>query len=277
MIKYGKLILISIFVCIFISGCKENEENKLEANYYGNELYNASYAQIKDTETLHIIPLLSKKNMLDIVSVQLESNGGEYDLSYTVEDGIYDYENYHLYNVCLKFSNVKFEKDKISVSSIDLIYPDKSKDTLKLDKCEIEKIDGTFDSEIIYMNGTPLKLPSDTNIIALSLSAIKNAKVTNIYLTNDDMKLNKDITENGEKTDQFDEFTLNTNEKYWSADFTVGNEELDQYKNYGTTIIVEFVCDGKKYYSTAAIPRTIYNPFGVGYDGIEDYLEYLKK
>jgi hypothetical protein len=254
-------------------GCGHNDN--LKETYYGGELYNAVYGEAGDNIT-HIIPLMSKKDMTNVTDIQVESEGGSFDLNYSIEDGEYSYKNYKLYRVCLDFSQITFDQDYIDIKKLIICYED-SKDEIALDRCQLVKIEGEYNNEYIDLNGTPIKVPQDMTSLPLEISTESKITIDNIYLTNDCLQVADD---DGNATDAFEPISISKNDDIvtYNLKFKVSDtSELAQYKNIGTTMVVEYTYENQKYYTVSAIPRTIYNPFDSGYDGIDHYFSYLTK
>lgn len=274
--KRLKLLTI-FFVLFFCVGCskEEKKEKTFNEEYYGAEIYNASYLYFGE-DVRHIIPVMSKKDLTKINNIEIESDGGSFDYSYFIEDGEYDLENHHLYRIVLDFMEPVFEADCINISNIKVILDDGTQIEFKPDKCEIAKTDMEYDPEHININGAPLKIPSDMTEIPLELSSDEEIIIKNIYLTNDSLKVGSYIDNSGEISEDFKEISLNTNIVTWYGCFGLENTEYTLYKNYGTSIVIEYEYNGEMYFTVPAVPRMIYNPFDTGYDGIENYYNALK-
>lgn len=274
MLKHKHLLLLCLIVLVSFSGCGKKDSSSTKM-IYGNELYNASYIYMGG-EVLHIIPLMSKKDISKAEDVQVTSSDGKYKVSYEIEDGGYDLKGYHLYRVCLHFSDLEFSGNSLDIKSIRLLFAGDEKYDLDLDKCRIVKSTGEYDSSITF-NGTPLKMPATTQSLSVEMSAEKKITVTDIYLTNDDMIITEYPDENGGYTDKFTEFDLSDDGSIysWFVRFSVKKDQVSEYKNYGTSIVIRYRCDGKNYFTLPVVTRTIYNPFDSGCESIEKYFEYL--
>lgn len=268
-------LLVGVILLTYV-GCRKADNNTINEMCYGSELYNSVYAYNGD-ESIHIIPIMSKKDMTKAQDINIEADGGKYELDISVEDGEYSYKEYHLYRICLKFSDVVFDSDIISVSKINVYYEDGDSVQLDLDKCELVKIDGEYNCDYIDIIGSALRIPSDMKSIPIKLSAEEPVEITNIYLTNDSFKITNFVKGNGDTSDTFEPFILDTDgsEMDYKTTFDVNTDSIGAYKNYGTTVIIEYSVNGKLYYTFPAIPRTIYNPFDTGFDGIENYFNSL--
>lgn len=273
----NRLYLIAVIISVVLSSCStDKDESYNQLDYYGNELYNASFAYSESGENKHVIPLMSKLNIKDAVDVQVSAIGGSFDLDYIIEDGQYALNDYHLYRICLFFSNVVFDKDIIEIKSIDLFYNDGKRNTLSLDKCQFVRVSGERNDHFIIFNGTPIRIPSDAEKLPLELSSEDTVTIKNIYLTNPEMIIKSYQNVDGKTSESFSEFTLSnmTEIMLWNAILKIGDAGLDKYKHYGTSVIVEYIHDGMVYYCTPPM-QTIYNPFDAGFSGIERYFDYL--
>lgn len=279
--KCVRNVVILLVVLLFLQGCKDDGISKERKLYYGPELYNASFIHVGN-ETRHIIRVMSRKDLSTYTGVRINSTGGAYNYQFTIEDGEFELKEYHLYYLCLSISDVEFEGDQIDIESIELLFEDDNADTLYLDKCKLVKGEENLNQDYVHINGCPLTMPSGMNTLPLELSAEKKVTVTNVYLTNDEMRLTLFPNEEGERVSKFCEFVVPAagNIITWIPIMEVGSgksdtEGIDAYKSYGTSIVVEYSFDGRTYYCIPGVNSTIYNAFGTTAESIETYFEYL--
>ncbi|GEM_PF-6527198 len=275
MLKRVSILWVFTILLPLLCGCspREKEPKKI---YYGSELYNASYVYTGEGEVLHIIPVMSKKNLSELKDIKAFSTDGSFILRSVIEDGEYEYKGYHLYRLCLFFSEIEFRERSLNVDRLELYFNDGETDTIEIKKCQIVKSPGELNTELV-INGSPLRMPADMHTLPMELSAERKLTVTNIYLTNEDMKITAYPDGNGGFVGEFCEFSLanDGNTVSWIPEFEVKEDELSNYMSFSTSVVLQYTCDDGDYYSIPGIPRTIYNPFDQGWGSIESYFDYL--
>lgn len=269
-------VIINLIIIIFSFGCAKKNKPNNTPDFYGPEIYNASYAAIPGEMVRHVIPIMSKNDISSAESFDVEVAGGTCNLQCDIEKTDYILDGYTLYRVILDFSDILFDTDRINISEIKIFTDSINFISLIPDKCEVIKVDGIYNVEYVNINGSPLKLPYDLTRIPLELSSDYNVDITNVYITNNSMAL--DNYNNGTVTDKFQSFSLKKGSGIvnWQADFIIQNTEKSKYKQYGTSIIIEYEYDGQTFYTVPAVPATIYNPFDVNYDSISLYYNELR-
>lgn len=281
MFRRVKNVLFFLMMFILIQGCNKSGDNKKGEPYYGAELYNAAYVHVGN-ETRHVIRVMSLRDLSTYTGARIDSIGGAFYYRLTVEDGELELKGYHLYYLCLDVYDVEFEADQIDIKSIDLFFSDGSIASFCPDKCRILKGKGNLNQEYVHINGCPLNMPASMKTLPLELSADNKVTVTNVYLTNDEMKLTLFPNAAGDRVSEFCEFTISAagNVITWVPVFEVGDEStgsegIEAYKSYSTSIVIEYNFNGQEYYCTPGVNSTTYNGFGVTADTIEAYFDYL--
>lgn len=257
-----------MFVCV---GCSKEDSKEANLEFFGPELYNAACIGMDGETAQYVIPVMSKIDLSNTQSIEVDSEGGTYTFNSQIESTEYSLDDFSLFNVVLRFSDIVYDKEKIKISTIRIYTDNKEYIELKPDRCEIISIEDVYSNEHISINGVPLKLPPDMTVMPLDLSADETVVVNNIYLTNQSMMLAKAVNENNEEIEGFNSFSMykGAGYKQWQNSFGIENTELSKYKQYGTSIIIQYECEGENYYTTPAVSTTIYNPFDC--DAIERY------
>ena len=277
-----KRIIMTVMICMavmFMSCTRKTNNEYDDIKYFGPEIYNACYVAIPNETVTVAIPVMSKIDLSANTGFDVDVTGGTCDMKTAIE--IYDYEldGYKYYKVVLELDNIKFEEEKVKINTIKLYFDDKSCVEIKPDKCEFVQQKGEYNVEHIDINGSPLRMPADMTRIPLELSTSeRKVKVTNVILTNNALMMANYRLEG--ESEKFEPFMLSASTGdvvTWEADFGIENTELTTYKQYGTSIIVEYEYEGNAFYTVPAVPATIYNPFDPGYDGIESYYNDIIK
>lgn len=277
-----KRIIMTVMICMavmFMSCTRKTNNESDDIKYFGPEIYNACYVAIPNETVTVAIPVMSKIDLSGNTGFDVDVTGGTCDMKKDIE--IYDYEldGYKYYKVVLELDNIKFEEEKVKINTIKLYFDDKSCVEIKPDKCEFVQQKGEYNVEHIDINGSPLRMPADMTRIPLELStAEREVKVTNVILTNKALMMANYRLEG--ESEKFEPFMLSASTGdvvTWEADFGIENTELTTYKQYGTSIIVEYEYEGNAFYTVPGVPATIYNPFDPGYDGIETYYNDIIK
>lgn len=274
--KIRNSILI-LFLTVLLTSCNNNEKNTLDKAIFGPEIYNATYISLPGDTVEHVIPIMSKVDLSDISSYDVKYSGGQATYTCSIENTEYDLDEYHLYRLVIDFTDINFTDNTINIEKIVISKANSEEYEIVPDKCEITQVNGEYSTEDLNINGSPLKMPSDMQYIPLELSTDEDIEITNINLSNNALTLNEYSDVEGKVTEEFTTFTLykNGSIKTWTANFIIETDDLAKYKQYGTSLVIEYMKDNIKYYTTAAVPKIIYNPFSPDYETIEPYYEYL--
>lgn len=253
----------------------DKEESTVEVDLKNKKVKNLpDFVVLVDVNTKEqIIPIMSKLDLSEIEDLQVETVGGTYDFTYEIEERDYTLDDYKWYNLILQFTNINYEKDMLSVNEIKLYTTQDQYIALHPDQCQFVKIDGQYSMDGIFINGTPLKIPSDMTFFPIELSSEKELLVKNIFLTNDQLHITKYSYSNGQQSVNMQEIKLTPSEAYDTVNiyFDPIKDGLRAYKSYGTSIILEYELDGRPYYTTPPVITTYYNPFNPDFDTIEKY------
>lgn len=261
------LIVLMAIGCNKESDKKEVRKSKITADYYGDELYNASFISIEDNEVSHNIPIMSKKKLEDYNGSSVSFSYGEAIVLVQIEKGDYKLDGYNLYYVQLSIEDIKYEEDKFGISKIRLDISDDDFIEIKPDKFEIRDVSYLERGTDIQFTNVPLDLPMDMNYIPLDIQSEKNnITLSNVYLTNTDMKIS--YNDGSNKFEKFTFFEKEVKRKI-KINFETDDSDISKYKQYATSIIVEYEAGEKKYYNVTG-GTTFYNKL-IESNNIEKY------
>ncbi len=262
------LIILMAIGCNKESDKKEVRKSKITADYYGDELYNASFVDLGDTIVYHNIAIMSKKDLTKVEKYSVDFLGGEASFDIDVVEKDYKLDGYSLYIVSVEISDIKYEEEKIDISSVKLYLSDDEFIDLKPDKCEIVNTENFGSGIDVYFQSSPLSLPPEMRYIPVELLASKDGiKLNNIFLTNSDMKVS---FYNGSEKFTPINFSKKEELKNVTINFEIDDTEIGKYKQFATSIIAEYEEDGKKYYAYPGVTTTYYNKT-IDFNNIEEY------
>jgi len=216
---------------------------------------------------------MSKVDLTQTENVKLDTTGGSFSYECDITEGDYTYGDFRLYDIAITIGNVAFAEECIEIRKIGLEWEGEERITLVPDRCRIKKVDGISPSGILRFNHCPFTLPGDMYRFPLTLSSDESVEVVNIFSSNDEFRMNLFLLEDGRMLEEFEPFFVNPDVPVdWKAQFEIDNGGENRFKTFATTIVVEYVRNGKHYYAASVAPRTIYNSFTDDTDLIEEYL-----
>lgn len=272
-----KKVIVFLLISVLLLGCRRtgvaidnssNINNKRLPDTFGAELYNGSYwVYGEDDAELYDISFMSRIDIPSDSMVKLQYEGGDFEC-YTelIKQESKNIGEYYLYILSLDLTHISFEDKIIDINNI-IIYYDKENTNnyinLEPNKFNISCVEGNTDNMDLYFKIAPIVIPCDMEQITYQVATEKTLTISDIIASNDDFCI-KNVAD-------YKNMKIGMGDKDVRLLFSVSDNELSEYTQYGTTIAIKYIVDEVEYVVIPPSRVLTYNPVTLYENNFERY------